>query len=74
MTMTDRQAKKEAWIEHVKECEASGLGGAKWCTAPGFQKNRLSYWRRKLKRQQPEETRSLALGHWRIRINPECQN
>ena len=31
MTMTNRQAKKEAWIERVSELEASGLRGAKWC-------------------------------------------
>jgi len=62
MTMTERQAKKEAWVERVKEFETSGLSGAKWCAARGFKENQLSYWRRKLKCQQPEETRWLALG------------
>ena len=62
MTMTDRQVKKEAWIERVSEFEASGQSGAKWCAARGFKENQLSYWRRKLKRQQPEEPRWLALG------------
>ncbi len=61
MTMTERQAKKEAWIERIAEFEASGQNGAKWCAAQGFKENQLSYWRRKLKRQQPEETRWLPL-------------
>ncbi len=61
MTMTERQAKKEAWIERIAEFEASGLSGAKWCAARGFKENQLSYWRRKLKHQQPEETRWLGL-------------
>jgi len=32
MTMTERQVKKEAWIEHIAEFETSGLSGAKWCS------------------------------------------
>ena len=61
MNMTERLAKKEAWIERIAEFEASGLSGAKWCAARGFRENQLSYWRRKLKRQQPEEARWLTL-------------
>ncbi len=29
MSINERQAKKEAWVERVKEFEASGLSGAK---------------------------------------------
>ena len=61
MTNAERQAKKETWIERIAEFEASGLSGAKWCAARGFKENQLSYWRRKLKYQQPEDTRWLAL-------------
>ncbi len=61
MTVTERHAKKEAWMERIAEFEASGQSGAQWCAARGFKENQLSYWRRKLKQQQPEETRWLAL-------------
>ena len=62
MNMTERLAKKEAWIERIAEFEASGLSGAKWCAARGFRENQLSYWRRKLNHQKPEETCWLALN------------
>ena len=61
MTITERQVKKEAWIERIAEFEVSSLSGAKWCAARGFKENQLSYWRRKLKQQQPEEPRWLAM-------------
>lgn len=61
MTNIERRAKKETWIERIAEFEASGLSGAKWCTDKGFKENQLSYWRRKLKQQQPEEPRWLAM-------------